>query len=239
MAFATRRVSRIKRKRPTRKVKRIPYRPFRRFNRIPFNRSISQKKYHALDSSAGPTSFDLTVTPYTSYQLSSITQGDGYQQRATNNIRIRSVNFQANFNNFHTTDRFVRIMIVSLRGSSSTASTTTWGDIYADPSALGTKSGPNATTVATVLTINRDEYKVLHDSQIRVPGTNSGQSTTKKINIYRNINHLVQYVVDSTDTREGAIWLVLNPCEASGVAANANVLSMHYKLVVKFNDVRM
>lgn len=202
-----------------------------------FTVPISQMKQVSTDSSGGPVSFNIAVTPYTSYSLTSITQGDLYDNRATNNIRVRSLDLEFAFTNFNTAGRYVRGIVVGLRGSVNAGSTSVWDDIYRTPSTFA-KLGPGGTTMDIMNNVNKDEYKVILDKTIYVPGSSDGAPVTKHIRLNKKMSNLVQYAHNSTDARSGALWLFINPCESAGVTPVATVLSMHYRLTTWFNDVR-
>lgn len=202
-----------------------------------FTIPISQRKQVSSDSSLGPLSWNLATTNVTGYTLTSITQGDQYNERTSNNIRVRALDLQFSFNNFHTSGRYVRIMVVGLRGSVNSADTTNWNDIYRTPSTFA-KVAPASTTMDMLNNVNKDEYKLILDEIHHVPGTNNGVPTAKKVHIRKKMSNLVQYAFNSTDARDGVLYLVVNPAEDPGVTPNANVLSMHYRFTTWFNDVR-
>lgn len=222
------------RRRPAAKRSFLPS----KYKKIPFNIPISQIKQRSIDASAA----DLSMVPNAasrifSSQLTSITQGNTYVNRETNNIRLKRVYAQFALSNASATGRYIRMSLIGLRGSISTGDVTTWTDLFMDPSSM-VPQGCNGQPPDFMLKHNRDEYTVIYDRKYKICGTGDGQSNTRVIKLSKPMNRLVQYAYNATTERRGALWLILNVFEEPGVAASADAITGTYVITTYFCDVR-
>lgn len=202
---------------------------------------MSQLKRVAVDSSAAQIVFNPGAGApvlFTSFMLPTIAQGNLYNQRLTNNVRIKYVDGLFVAANAHTVGRYLRFSVVGLRGSNNAADTTNWTDLYVDPSSL-VKNGPSGSSFDQFQKINKDEYTRIYDKTFYIPGTTEGEPNSTRVQKLKlRMNRLVQYVFNSSDIRNGSFWLVIQCMEKTGSTPTNAAVYMDYRVITYYNDVR-
>lgn len=197
-------------------------------------RPMSTLKFNAIDSSAGATGLQ-SASPFTSFDITNITRGDEYTERSSNNICVKSWTLRLSLANAHTAGRFLRTVIVGLRGAQNAGDTATWTDLLLDPSGLS-KNAPTGINFDLIASINRDEYICYFDKTVKIPGTNDGMSNSTHCYHRKKMSHLVNYVAGSTDVRKGKLWCIMFYGEEAGVSPAAVNLSVNYASIVRYYD---
>lgn len=155
---------------------------------------------------------------YAQQDLKAISLNDLYDGRQSNNILSRKIIINYSANNNHTVPRMWRFLVLQLRGSQSSADTTNWTDLLIN--ATYTKSGPTGLAENMMYRVNGDEYKVVSDIKFKL-GTSGdvGSSVLKTFKI--KTNKIIKYAYNSTDVRQGPLYLVWLYTEAEGQGTNA------------------
>lgn len=173
-----------------------------------------------------------------SVHLSAITKGDNYVNRRSNLVFIRNLQYREVLKNAFTTPRYIRVMVVTLRGSSSAADIANFSDIFYNSSYV--KTGPTGNDADMVHRINSDEYSKVYDRTFMIAGTTSGVPSTKTLKLNININKYVSFpVVDGTSPRKNATYLVVTTAEAAGITPNSTAINTEGELTLHFQDVNI
>lgn len=206
--------------------------------RISRNRLASFKKYKTFDS-YGAT---LSMVPnagsrFTSFDITSnIDHGDLVNQRQTNKILLNKFFGKFTFVNTAVTARYVRFWMVSLRGSSAAADTTSWTDLFIQDDF--TKTGTTGGVGDQILRLNHDEYKVHLDRTLRIPGSGDGVPNMRDVKIKKFMRHIATYLYNSSDNRSGNLHFGWCVSEETGTAVGAGIVYCDYSFTQYFKDLK-
>lgn len=175
-----------------------------------------------------------TSARYHSFKITDISHGDLLDQRNTDKVYSKGLFFRATLRNEHTTPRMLRIMAITLRGSTASADTATWADILI--SSAFTKTAPSGYTNDILYRVNRDEYLVLFDRVFTIGVANDG-GTTKMINFWAPTRKLVSFLYNSDENRKNPIYILMLLTECEGQLTSSNHLSIGYSASHYYTDV--
>lgn len=180
-----------------------------------------------------------TAAKYLDFTFHNIVLGDESDQRLGDKILSKGIYFRGVCNNQYTAHpRYLRIALLSLRGSTNGADTTTWGDLMINSNF--TKVAPNGYSNDVIQRMNRDEYVVLFDRFWKVPagGDQAGSVGTAEIQFYARTKKLIKWAhASSTDVRKNPLYLVMWICEAEGVTPYNASVDMALSISHYYNDV--
>lgn len=168
------------------------------------------------------------------FNLTQITKGDLFSQRGTNLTYFKNVLLNISYRNPLTTLRFLRITVVTLRGSTAAADTVTWTDLF--QSAAYVPAGNTGLDDSTIVRVNSNEYKKVYDRSFKLMPTGAGTSNAGRIRISIPIRKIVSYPYENNAPRKNATWMIWNLCEAAGVAVSASNTSFSYTVSTHFYD---
>lgn len=175
-------------------------------------------------------------------QLTNIVKGENYADRKSNLIYVNNVSFRETVKNQSTTTRYMRLMVVSLRGSLDAADVTNFTDLFYDSNYV--KTGVTGNDIDTIMRINTSEYVKLFDRTYKIPGTNSNENSSRMIKANIPIKKYVSYPVNAGGTtanypRKNPIYLISLMCESSGVAPSGTGVSADGELQTHWTDVEI
>lgn len=194
---------------------------------------LGKKHVHTQEEYSGNLN---STTKFRAFNLWNVINiGDKLDERQSNNILSRYIAFKLSMYNTVSTPRFVRILLVQLRGSTATADTLTWSDLFMV--ANFTPSAPTGLADQLVLRVNGDAYRTLYDKVVRVGGSGSDKPDSTTTHIMKTRKMIKYDYNNSAISRSGAMYLVLVYGEAEGLASNPN--DLHYCASVRhaYTDV--
>lgn len=194
---------------------------------------LGQRHMHVYQNASG---FLNSTALYESKNLTGeVDLGDKFDQRNSNNIFNHYICVKINANNTHTKPRYLRCLIVSLRGSSAAGDVSTWSDLLINSDY--TKSAPTGLAETMLYRINKDEYKVYMDRTMKI-GTDANSSTSRQVKFLVKPKCVTQYAYNSsTDIRRNPIYIIFLISEVEGEAANAANLNYTYQVIHSYSDV--
>lgn len=218
------------------------------YSRKRFKKYKKRKKYGKLSTrklrlgqvhsisflSSGGSALDSTNGFY-AHRLSAIALGDVYNQRKMNNILSTRVDFLGSFYNVHTEPRVIRFALIQLRGSSDTADTSTWTDLFVSNDFTKTGISTGSSTQNVTYNINQDEYKVLANKTYTI--RENGDNCSKIIKFSVKTNKVIKYEYNSTDERRGSMYLLIWYGEAANQSTNAADLALTYRIDHNYVDI--
>ena len=176
-----------------------------------------------------------TASRYLSDEITVLSKGDLLDQRQSNLIYINNLQYTEIFRNLSATQRTIRVMVISLRGSVNSADTSTWNDLYIDQAFA--KVAPSGEDYDTILRINQDEYNKIYDKTYKVNGVASGESSSRQINLNIPIKKYVSYVYNTSQARKNSIYVITAISEAAGVNVVATNVNSERRWTMHYHDV--
>lgn len=170
-----------------------------------------------------------------SYSMFSIPIGDRINERNSNNVLSRYITVKLNMYNTITTPRYVRMILVQLRGSTNAAATSTWSDLLMD--ANYSPVAPSGLADDLIYRVNQDVYRVLHDATVRIGAAASEFPTVNYTKVIKTRSMIKYDFNTSTSVRQGALYMVLIYTESEGLAPNAGSLNYALSLRHGYTDV--
>lgn len=194
-------------------------------------------KTNSIDTSSAGVTLTPNATSYHGFLITNVSRGQLYNNRLNDSIKAHKFIMKLEATNNSTICRYLRVLIVGLRGSQASADVTTWADIYRDPSDFS-KSGPTGNPFDIMKYVNKDEYIVIMDQHYRLSGTSDGTPNNRIIKINKSLgNRLVQYLYNSNDARKGQLYCFFQVCEETGTSATATTVICDYAATLVFSDV--
>lgn len=201
--------------------------------------AISQLKYRATDtSSASLVMLTNAGSRIHVQELTAITQGDLADNRESNKIRLANVFGLFLLRNYQTTPRYFRVTIVGFRGSQTSLDTTTWTNLYMDPStrAAYALTGVDLDRIGKV---NTNVCKKYYDKIFKIDGTTSGANEpTRTITINKRLGNLATYDLGGSVVTKGKTWIIISVCETVGVAPSATQVTCMNRIRTSFFDTK-
>lgn len=192
-----------------------------------------KKHVKVVEQTAGTLSSSNIVDGYDLTGIIGI--GDLIDQRQSNNILSRYVHCTLNLNNINTVPRYVRVLLVQVRPSSTApALGPSWSDLFMDASY--TAQAPNGLCDQIVWRVNGEHYKKLYDKVIRVEGFGN-EGAAKTIKMLIKTRKLVKYAYNSADVRTGELYLIFAYNEAEGNAAHGSILNYSASIRHAYTDI--
>ena len=170
-----------------------------------------------------------------SNQLTTISKGELLDERTSNLIYIQNLQYTELFRNLSGTQRTVRVMVVSLRGSVNAADVVNWGDLYMDQGFA--KSSPSGEDYDAILRINQDEYVKIYDKMFKLNGVTSGESSSRMISLNIPIKKYVSYVYNSSQARKNSIYVITAVSEAAGITPSITAVDSERRWTMHYHDV--
>lgn len=190
-----------------------------------------QKSYQWYDSTYVPS----TTARIKSMNISEVSKGDLLDNRLTNLIYLKNVQYTETLRNLANTTRYLRIIFLSVRGSLNSIDPTNWSDLLLDTTF--TKFGPLGRDLDAVARVNQDEYVKIFDRVVKIPGTGSSENPARMVRINIPIKKYISYTYNDSFARKNAVYLVAFMCESSGITPGALAVNTDGQLVTHFHDV--
>jgi len=176
-----------------------------------------------------------TTLRYLSNELTLINKGDLLNNRQTNLIYVNNLQYVETLRNTANTTRTLRLMLVALRGSTSSADTVNWGDLLINYQF--TKQGLQGEDFDSILRINQDEYEKIYDKTFKINGASSGENPARIINVNIPIKKYVSYAYNSTIARKNSLYLISVVNESAGIAPSATLVNSERRWTMHYHDV--
>lgn len=171
------------------------------------------------------------------WALTNVARGDTLPTRNTNLSYFKNLQVTFQARNEMGSTRFLRVMVVALRGSTETADTVNWSDLFVN--STFTKSGPTGYDDDQILRINQDEYVRMYDRVIKIhpkPITSNDENTTR-VSLNIKLNKYVPYAYNSSSERKNRMFLLWTLSEAPGLEVSATNTTFTANVVCHFYDV--
>lgn len=221
--------------RPVYRRRRRVYKP-----KVPRVRPTGMRlgKRHIQKGLNGSVILTPNATSYHTFEITNITLGDKLDQRASDKILSRGLWFRGiALNDSTTIPRYIRVLLLTLRGSESPADTSTWTDLFIDNTY--TKTGITGGSFDAVYAVNQDEYKVFFDRvyKIGAAANDTVMNGTTEFTFFAPTRKIVKYAYNSTDIRRNPLVCVILACESKGQPPSANAVDLTYAWSHYFTDV--
>jgi len=195
-------------------------------------------KRHIQKGLNGSVILTPNATNYHSFEITNIALGDKLDNRASDKILSRGLWFRAlALNDSTTIPRYIRVLLLTLRGSESPADTVNWTDLFIDNTY--TKTGVTGGSFDAVYSVNQDEYKVLFDRvwKVGAAANDTVMNGTTEFTFFAPTRKIVKYAYNSTDIRRNPLVCLIMACESKGQPASANAVDITYSWSHYFTDV--
>lgn len=181
----------------------------------------------------------LTMSPFdgtriTSYELTQFTPDDTTAGRQSNTVLNTSLFGIWDFMNTATTARYVRMMILGLRGGETAGDTTNWTDILTTEAYVA--QGAGGTNIDVVRRVNKNIYICYYDKTHMLPGTADGQAHSKRITVNKKLNVLSKFAYNSNQCRQGTMWILWYVCEDAGTPVQDVDVNVCFSFTNYFKD---
>lgn len=216
-------------------VKRRRRKTNRRRAKLQIDSGVKQNSIDSSASGALQMAPNAATRIFGSTLVGNISLGTALTNRLGTAIKISGIRMRLSIQNAAATDRYLRIVIVGLRGSVNPADTTNWTDLLRDPSSLA-KGAPTGVDMDIVQYINKDEYKKYYDHTIKIPGTGSSAPPTKLFQTYKKLPLVVQYEYNATAPKRNPLYVVFFTSETTGTAAGGSFTTVSYAFSTYYND---
>lgn len=190
-----------------------------------------QKSYGWYDSSYIPS----TTARIKSRNISEIDKGDLLDNRQTNLVYLKNVQYTETLRNLANTTRYLRIIFLSVRGSLNSIDATNWNDLLLDTTF--TKFAVQGRDLDAVARINQDEYVKIFDKVIKIPGAGSNENPAKLVRLNIPIKKYISYTYNDHFARKNAVYMISFMCESSGINPGALAVNSDGQLVTHYYDV--
>lgn len=201
-----------------------------------FSSNFKCGDYHQISSNWYNSSYiPNTLARTRTFNLSDISKGDLLTNRTSNITYLNNINYRETLKNRAGTNRFIRIMIVQVRGSTTLPDYSTWSNLFID-SAFN-PSGASGNDYDQILRINQDIYHKLYDRVYKIPGTTSNENSGRTLKLNIPIRKYVSFKYNSNECRKGAVHLIITTCEGSGTAPSATAVDADGEYTLHFYDI--